>query len=144
MRGEYWLLYILLTFFLASTASPQTVPTQEQPTESPHRNGPDGLEGWTLNYTIPERPGEQYPEVLVLARRGRIIRRIPGSPFVWNWIFWAGGRQIAYETGPLHFGMRCTLADIPTGRELASYDCFHELPADAPEWEKALQADNNR
>jgi hypothetical protein len=127
MKGGHCLIFLLV----ASAAYPQTVP-RKRPTDSQHRNGPDGLEGWTLNYTIPDRPGQQYPEVLVLARRGGIIRRIPGSPFVWNWIFWAGGRQIAYETGPLHFGMLCTLADIPTRRELASYDCFHGLPADAP------------
>jgi hypothetical protein len=136
MKGGHSLIFLLAV----SAAYPQTVPTTERPTESQHRCGPDGLEGWTLNYTIPDRPGQQYPEVLVLARRGRIIRRITGSPFVWNWIFWAGGQQIAYETGPLHFGMLCTLADIPTGRELANYDCFHGLPASAPEWEKALQA----
>ncbi|MFL6306999.1 MAG: hypothetical protein ACJ72H_25995, partial [Candidatus Sulfotelmatobacter sp.] len=62
------------------------------------------------------------------------------SPFVWKWIFWARGRQIAYEAGPLHFGMLCILADIQTGRELASYDCFHGVPVDAPDWEKALDA----
>jgi hypothetical protein len=136
MKGGHCLIFL----FAMSAAYPQTVPTTDRPTESRHRHGPNGLEGWTLNYTIPDRPGQQYPEILVLARRGRIIRRIPGSPFVWNWIFRAGGRQIAYETGPLHFGMLCTLANTATGRELASYDCFHELPANAPEWEKALQA----
>jgi hypothetical protein len=36
--------------------------------------------------------------------------------------------------------MLCTLADTATGRELASHDCFHELPTTAPEWEKALQS----
>jgi hypothetical protein len=136
MKGGYCLIFLLAM----SAGCAQTVPTAEQPTESPHRLGPNGLEGWTLNYTIADRPGEQYPEVLVLARRGRIIRRIQGSPFVWNWMFRAGGRQIAYETGPLHFGMLCTLADTATGRELASHDCFHELPTTAPEWEKALQS----
>jgi hypothetical protein len=135
MKGGHWLIFLLVM----SAAYPQTVPTTERPTESQHRRGPDGLEGWTLSYAIPGHASDRYPEALVIARHGRVVRRISGAPFVWNWIFWAEGRQIAYETGPLHFGMLCTLADLATGRELASYDCFHELPANAPEWEKALQ-----
>ena len=140
MKSRHCLIFLLVSI----SACPQSAPRTEQPQESEHRSGPDGLEGWTLNDTIPdgptERSTESYPFTLVLARHGHIIRRIEGSPFVWNWIFWAGGKQIAYEAGPLHFGMLCTLADIATGRELAHYDCFHELPADAPDWEKALES----
>lgn len=112
----------------------------QDPTLSEHRKGPHRLEGWTLSRSLEGRStGDVYPYALIIARDGKIVRRLEGSPFVWNWIFWAGGKQIAYEAGPLHFGMLCTLADIATGRELASDDCFQGLPADAPEWEKALE-----
>ena len=130
-----------LIFLLGlSGALTQTIPATERPTESRHRQGPDGLEGWTLNYALPGHGSDRYPKTLVLARRGHIIRHIAGEPFVWRWIFWAGGRQIAYETGPLHFGMQCNLSDVTTGRKLATFDCFHGLPADAPQWEKALES----
>jgi hypothetical protein len=75
----------------------------------------------------------------MLARRGHVFRRISGSPFLWNWIFWDGGRQVAYEAAPLHFGKICILVDISTGRELASYDCYYEPPDRAPSWVKALE-----
>jgi len=51
---------------------------------------------------------------LVLARNGHRLRRIEGEPIIWKWMFWADGRQVAYETGPLHFGMSCVLADVKT------------------------------
>jgi hypothetical protein len=113
----------------------------QNPTESAHRRGPHGLEGWTLSRSLELRStGDVYPYALIVARDGKIIRRIDGSPFLWKWQFWAGGKQIAYETGPLHFGLLCNLADLATGKERASVDCYHELPADAPVWAAALEA----
>lgn len=109
-------------------------------TPSEHRAGPHGLEGWTLEGPIPDQPEDKYPFVLVIARNGREIRRFDGSAFVWKWMFAADGRQVAYESGPLHFSMTCVLADIETGRELETYDCYSELPNDAPEWVRALEA----
>jgi hypothetical protein len=132
--------------FLALTAlslppqvQPPAAPTAEQPTESDHRHGPNGLEGWTLNYPFPDRPEDRYPRTLVLSRDGRILHRFVGQHYVWKWIFWANGRQIAYEDGPPHFAMRCILADVATARELANVDCFGELSANAPRWLKMLQ-----
>jgi hypothetical protein len=71
--------------------------------------------------------------------QGRVLRKIDGDPFVWQWIFWDNGRQVAYESGPLHFGLQCTLVNVRTGKKLASYDCFHGVPSDAPDWLKALE-----
>jgi hypothetical protein len=93
-----------------------------------------------LNYTIPDHPGETFPMKLVLARNGRIMREISDGPFIWRWIFIARGRQVAYETGPLHFSMTCVLADTQTGKRLADYDCFGKLPKDAPAWLEQLEA----
>jgi len=115
------------------------VPTSGPPVESKHVHGPDELEGWTLNFLIPDLPGERYPLTLVVARRGVVVRRISGDPYVWNWEFCPDGKQIAYETGPLHFGLQCNLEDIFTGRMVWSEDCFHGLPANAPECVKDLE-----
>jgi hypothetical protein len=62
------------------------------------------------------------------------------GPFIWNWIFWANGKQVAFESGPLHFGLQCILADVKTGKELSSYDSFHGIADNAPEWLKALES----
>jgi hypothetical protein len=66
MKGGHWLIFLLVM----SAAYPQTVPTTERPTESQHRRGPDGLEGWTLSYAIPGHASDRYPEALVIARHG--------------------------------------------------------------------------
>ena len=108
-------------------------------TPSKHRPGPRGLEGWTLEGPIPDDPQGKYPFVLVIARNGREIRRFEGDAFVWKWTFVADGRQVAYESGPLHFSLACILAEVSTGRRLATYDCYRELPEDAPEWVTALE-----
>ena len=105
--------------------------------ESAHRAGPRGLEGWTESY--PAAHGPSYPVTLVIAQRGHVIRRIQGDPFVWRWMFWENGKQLAYETGSIHFNMACRLVDIASGRQLANLDCYQDLAEDAPAWEKALR-----
>ena len=117
-----------------------TPENSDKPTPSEHRPGPRGLEGWTLDGPIPDHPGEKFPFTLVIARKGRVIRRFPGEGFVWRWKFLADGHQVAYESGALHFVLACVLADIETGKELSRYDCFPELPSDAPDWVKTLEA----
>lgn len=58
---------------------------------------------------------------------------------MWDWIFWADGKQVAYESGPKHFSLDCVLFDLNKRREVARVDCFHDLPANAPAWAKALE-----
>ncbi len=112
--------------------------TSQHPRRSPHRHGPNGLEGWTPSHydTITEEP---VPTSLVLGRRGHVVREIQGGPFLWRWMFQKDGRQVAFESGPLHFVLRCRLVETRSGRELASYDCNRALPPDAPPWVKLLE-----
>jgi hypothetical protein len=112
---------------------------RDVPSESMPLNGPAGLQGWTLNYPLPDRPQELYPRILVISRNGRVIQRIAGQHYIWKWIFWDGGRQIAYEDGPPHSTMRCVLVDLKTGLELENYDCFSGLPKKAPLWLESLE-----
>jgi hypothetical protein len=87
---------------------------RDVPSESMHLNGPAGLQG-------------------------RVIQRIAGQHYIWKWIFWDGGRQIAYEDGPPHSTMCCVLVDLKTGLELENYDCFSGLPKKAPLWLESLE-----
>jgi len=121
--------------------SPQLVSqTKDKPIEAEHRTGPHGLEAWTLEWPLPDSNyGDQrFAFTLVMARNGHRLRRIEGEPIIWKWMFWADGRQVAYTTGPLHFGMSCVLADVKSGRRLETLDCYHELPANVPAWVRAL------
>ena len=106
---------------------------------SAHRKGPHGLEGWTISSAVPDHGSERYPVTLMISRHGHILRKVDGSAFVWNWMFQADGKHVAYESGPFHFGLTCVLVETETGRRLADYNCFGELPADAPPWVKVLE-----
>ena len=119
----------------------QTSKPADRPVESEHIAGPQVLEGWTLKSPLPDdqNAGARYPFTLVIARNGRVIRRIKGNAFIWNWTFLKDGRRIAYESGPLHFGLQCELYDLKTGRVLDSIDCFHGIPENAPAWLVALE-----
>jgi hypothetical protein len=79
------------------------------------------------------------PFTLVIARNGKVLRKIDGNAFIWHWIFWNEGRAVAYESGPLHFGMQCELYDLKTGRVLESVDCWRGIPDNAPAWLVALE-----
>ena len=129
-----WATAIALTVFLGFTET--RLPAQ---TESPHRKGPHGLEGWTLLVPI-ENQGD-VPMTLVIAQNHRVVRKFAGDLTLGEWIFLSGGRQVAYESGPLHFSLTCILADIRTGKEEARFDCFQDpLPQNAPAWVKQLEA----
>lgn len=121
---------------LTGAAMAQTSPPSK-PIEPTHRAGPNGLEGWTKSDRFSD--GQTYPTTLVIARRRHVIRRIQGDPFVWRWMFWENGKQVAYQTGSLHFNLQCVLVDLSSGRQLESHDCYGELADTAPAWEKALQ-----
>lgn len=105
--------------------------------QSAHVLGPNGLEGWTLSNHV-ENQGP-LPMSLVIARRGRVVRHITGRPFLWKWKFESNGELVAFESGPLHFGMVCVLVNIRTGKQVANYDCYRELPSDAPRWVQELE-----
>jgi hypothetical protein len=111
----------------------------DKPTPSAHIAGPNGLAGWTLDWPLPDHPHERFPATLVIARNHRVIRKIDCGGIISTWIFWNNGRQVAYESGPLHFDLRCILTSMQTGKELANYDCYHDIPANAPDWVQALE-----
>ena len=107
-------------------------------TESPHRSGPRRLEGWTINYPIPNY--DSMPRTLAIARGGHVLHHIEGRPLIFTWMFQDDGAHVAYSTGPLHSEELCVLIDTETGKELADYNCFPEpLPATAPSWASLLK-----
>jgi len=143
--NRYQTLRVLVALVVVSPLCSQNSKRAQQnsePTKSDYIKGPHGYEGWTLNSPVADSGyGDQkLPLTLVVARNGHILRRISGDGFVWNWIFWADGRQVAYESGPLHFGLACVLYDLKKGRELSRVDCYHDLPPDSPDWVRALES----
>lgn len=133
---------LLLAFALGAAMAARAAGPADGPTPSTHIPGPGGLEGWTLDSPVPDSGygDERFAFTLVIARDGHVIRRIEGEPIIWSWMFWADGREVAYETGPFHFGMTCLLIRLSDGRQIDSYDCYHDLPQAKPDWVKALEA----
>ena len=133
---------MLLALAIAAAAAAPAAEPSDKPTPSAHRLGPHGLAGWTLDSPIPNSGyvDQRFSLTLVIARRGHVVRRIPGEPIIWKWIFWADGKQIAYETGAFHFTDNCYLMRLSDGRRLRHYDCYHDLPPAKPDWVKALNA----
>ena len=128
----------LLAILLVSLAQASSAPTQSQ-----HHKGPNGLEGWTLNVAAPGVYDGEQPVALVIARNGTIVRKIEGDSFIWGWMFQAGGKEIAFETGPMHFSLACKLLDISSGRLIAQYDCFPSpLATNAPAWVQLLESND--
>jgi len=141
--------FVMLAAALTTPAWTQTAGesdncTTTSPNETKHVTGPHGLEGWTLESTIPDYsdPQECFSFTLVLARNGHVIRRREADPIIWKWLFWSDGEQVAIEEGPLHFGMNCVLENVKTGHITATYDCYHDEPKEIPDWVKALEATN--
>ena len=90
--------------------------------ESEHIAGPKGLAGWKVTHVLEN--DDEVSETLVITRHGRLIRKFHGDPFIWRWMFRDDGKSIAFESGPLHFGMTCVLIDLASGKELDRLDCF--------------------
>ncbi|MGB6973497.1 MAG: hypothetical protein WBD67_02320 [Terracidiphilus sp.] len=137
-------LFVLIAAALTATAWSQDDHCTDKGKESAHVAGPHGLEAWTIDYALPDSSygDECFSGVLVIARNGHVIRRRKADGFIWSWVFWDDGKQLAIEEGPLHFGMSCVLEDLKSGHTIATYDCYHGLPADAPEWVKAVDTMN--
>jgi hypothetical protein len=126
-----WLALWSLPIFLVAQSPRQTV----------HVRGPNGLEGWKLTSIIETLENQgPLPTELVLARRGRIIRHVKDEAFIWNWMFLPDGRHVAYETGPLHFGVDCVLLNIKNGRTVRALDCGNSHGGATPGWVKSLES----
>lgn len=120
------------------------LPPLGPPVSSSHCQGPGGLEGWKLLYRLPDSPYDSPDRAGRLAlgievrRKGRFVRRIYGNPVIWDWYF-VDERRVAFESGPLHFGMECDLVDVDSGKLVAHYNCYHHPPKDPPQWVQTLE-----
>ena len=98
--------------------------------------------GWTAEYP---NIGTSYPIplVLVIYQNGRIRHRLADGLMIYDWRFWAHGRQVAFCTGTTH-GLttgHCELHDARTGRIVAKVDLpVDEEPLDSknPPWAQGL------
>jgi hypothetical protein len=136
------ILVLMVAAALGSQARGEPGHCTDKGAASAHVAGPHGLEGWTIDYALPDSSykDECFAGELVIARNGHVIRRFNDGELIWQWMFWKDGEQVAFVEGPLHFGAACVLKDLKTGREIGNYDCYHDLPKDAPEWVKVLEA----
>jgi hypothetical protein len=105
------------------------------------KTAPDGITtGWVLTYDNPQ-PGQEwrrYPLRLVIARRGKVIRRWDITT-VLNWAFWNGGHEVIVEAGGMHGPADCIRKSVDTGKDLATFaNCTEDAPG-APDWAKVVE-----
>ena len=129
--------------FLAAGLVPCSIAQKHERVQRDEKKvAPDGVtEGWVLTYDNPDpdRRWERLPLTLVVARRGKVVRRWEITT-VQSWVFWEGGREVAYEEGGLHGPGSCFLVSVRTGRRLEEYPAECDDPKeDAPGWVKLLQ-----
>lgn len=127
---------------VARGAEGQSVATHRKPFRDNFKTAADGVtKGWLVEYPWPDQNDASQawrtiPGKLEIARHGQVIRRFDATSF-WNWSFWAGGKEVVYEAGPLHGETGCFRADIRSGKTLETWpgDC-RNLPDNAPKWVK--------
>jgi hypothetical protein len=100
--------------------------------------------GWTAEYAncCTSYP---IPMTLVIYHDGRIRHRLHDGMMIYDWKFWAHGRQIAFCTGTTHGRStgHCELHDVESGRTLATVEPRRVVadPRDYkyPPWAQSLQ-----
>ena len=94
--------------------------------------------GWTALY---ENCCTSYPIALrlVIYKNGRVRRSITADLMIYDWRFWAGGKQVAFCSGTVHgdSGGHCELHDAASGRRLAAIS--GHLDENSPAWARGLQ-----
>jgi len=133
---------------LCSGGIGQTAPIRKKPFRDSFKTAPDGVtKGWLVEYPWPDpddtsQAWRTIPGKLEIARHGHVIRRFDATAF-WNWSFWAGGKEVVYEVGPVHGETGCFRVNIASGKILEEWkgDC-RNLPDDAPQWVKAASGDS--
>jgi hypothetical protein len=79
------------------------------------------------------------PQIIVVYRERKIVRRIEGQPLIWNWGFFGADNEIAVSIGPQHGenGVHFELHDLQNGRLLASWE--ERSKQEEPAWVSALR-----
>lgn len=96
--------------------------------------------GWLVDYNV---PGVSYPVsgTLIVWQANKILQRFSGGQSFYSWTFWAGGKHVAYHTGPLHGEQKshCELHDVQDGRLVLVWDGDLDLAsAKRPAWTRSL------
>lgn len=152
MRIRWLVVVVLLTIGVVPVMSGQQGIGKKKPFRDQFKTAQDGVtKGWLVEIPWPDQDdaSQSWRTIairVVIARRGRVIRRIDGGVGIWNWDFWKGGQQVAFEVGPVHGETSCALIDIKTGRTVDEWpgDCrFVSEMDNVPDWVKAASGSLN-
>lgn len=91
----------------------------EQAGISEPRTAADGqTAGWLVDYNVLGVSNYPVSLTLIVWRANKILQRFSTGQAFYSWTFWAGGKQVAYHTGPLHGEQKshCELHNVQGGR----------------------------
>jgi len=92
--------------------------------------------GWLVNFKN-DTTSYDIPLSLMIYRSGKVIRKVGDGFLIYEWHFWADGKEVVFHSGQVHgdAGNHGTRVDIVTGKVLGTYD---EKPGRKPPiWAKA-------
>jgi hypothetical protein len=79
------------------------------------------------------------PQIVVVYRERKIVRRIEGQPLIWNWQFFGADNEVALSIGPQHGenGVHFELHDLQGGRLVTTWD--EHSKQEEPAWVSGLE-----
>ena len=142
MRVRWYVMTILLGLGTVHALLGQGASVSRKPFRDQVKTTQDGaIKGWLVEFPWPDQDdvSQSWRTVawtLVIAKHGKVVRRIQAPVTFWSWNFWNGGREVVIEEGHPHGTPWFTRRDITSGRELESWEGDIEA-GNAPAWVKA-------
>lgn len=141
---------VLLGIGAVTVVSAQSAPSkaQKKTFRDSFRTAPDGVtRGWLVEEPVPNATDDpsqdwrRYSWRLVIARHGKVIRRVKSDQSFWSWNFWNRGREVVVQEGPLHGQSSFRRIDLRSGKDLEEWNGDVDDPK-VPAWVKAAAADS--
>ena len=142
MRVRWLVVVMFLAVGVVPAVSGQGTNGKKKPFRDQFKTAQDGVtRGWLVEYPWPDQDDvsqswRTIPWRLVIARHGKVVRKIQATQSFWSWNFWNGGREVVVQEGPPHGASWFVRMDVTSGKELETWDGDIE-GGNAPDWVKA-------
>jgi hypothetical protein len=144
MRLRWLSVVALLAVGVVPSLSGQAA--KKRPFRDQLQTAQDGVtKGWLVESPWPDQDdaSQRWRTVawtLVIAKHGKVVRKIQAAQSFWSWGFWNGGREVVVQEGPPHGATWFMRMDVKSGKKLETWDGDIE-GGNAPAWVKAAAAE---
>src|ERR1039458_1828364 len=123
MRVRWLVVVMFLAVGVVPAVSGQGTNGKKKPFRDQFKTAQDGVtRGWLVEYPWPDQDDvsqswRTIPWRLVIARHGKVVRKIQATQSFWSWNFWNGGREGGGQERAPHRGAPRFGKDGKTRRE---------------------------